>query len=202
MKIHASDGIIFQTVENDDILLQALKLRHDAYLKVGYIEKAYPNGILPDKRDKNSIHIVALDDKCVIGTIRLAKPPFDAFTVWKNDSFAQAKELIRLVANSKSSVELSALAVKKGTPFRKVSRGLYKATYLLSYLKNINYWVIGVDVRVLRTLRILGWCAKEVAFPAKYMGSICVPCIMPVAKQLESIADKNPRYYNYLISGT
>ena len=202
MKIHASDGIIFQTVENDDILLlQALKLRHNVYLRAGYIEKAYPNGILPDKRDRNSIHIVALDNKCVIGTIRLAQPPFDAFMVWKNDLFVQAKELIRIATDSKS-VELSALAVKKGTPFKKVSWGLYKATYLLSYLENINYWVIGIDVRVLRTLRILGWYAIEVALPAEYMGSICVPCIMPVAKQLENIADKNPRYYNYLIQGT
>lgn len=201
MKIHSSNGITFQTVEDGDILLQALALRHDAYLEAEYIEKAYPDNIIHDKRDESSTHIVALDDECVIGTIRLAEPPFDTLVVWKNNLFIQAEELIKLAINSKS-VELSALAVKKGTPLKKVAWGLYKATYLLSCLKEINYWVIGVDIRVLRALRILGWHMREVAFPAKYMGSICVPCIMPVAKQLESIADKNPRYYRYLTSET
>lgn len=200
MILHTKNGIAFQTVENPAFQQEACRLRHDVYLEVGYINHPFHSKIIPDEQDTKSTYIVASDsNQKLLGTIRLTPgPPFKTFNVWKNKYFPQTQNLIKTVAN-KHSMELGALAVVKTARNKHISWGLYKAAYLFALIKKIDYYVIGIDVRVFRTLEKLGVSIVNIGSPMHYMGSLTVPGVIPIAMQLCSVYEKNQDYYKYLI---
>lgn len=197
-----SDGEIeFHKADSEDLINQALHLRHDVYFRVGYIKEAFPDRIIPDCANQISDYILAINAYGeVIGTIRLAppNPSFKVFSAWTEFLYPDVFEKIQMV-NETKSVELGALAVKK-CEYKKIAWGLYKATYYYSQQNKIFYWVIAMDNMALRSLERLGWYVEKIGHPMEYMGSITSLGVMPVNLQLKNIQGKNEGYYNYIKS--
>jgi N-acyl-L-homoserine lactone synthetase len=201
MLIYSEEEIEFHKADSKDLIIQALHLRHDVYLRVGYIKEAYPDRIIPDYADEISDYILAVNAFGeVIGTIRLAppNPNFKVFNDWAEFLYPDASQKIQMV-NGTRSVELGALAVKK-CEHKKIAWGLYKATYYYSQQNKIFYWVIAMDNIALRSLERLGWYVEKIGYPMEYMGSITSLGVMPVELQLQNIQAKNEGYHNYIKS--
>jgi len=200
MIICNGSNIVYQVAKSEIQIQEALTLRHDIYLAMGYIDEPCENSIIPDEKNDCSEYIVGLKNaEELVGTIRLTPVEVfkEMFCEWE-ENFVPDSEAIIAKVNGCSSVELGALAVKRGDGNRRVSWGLYKATYLYSLIKKIDYWVIAMDNVALRSLEMLGWHVERVGDPIMYMGSMTTLGIMPVREQLCSIFQKNQRYYHYL----
>lgn len=201
MSIYNENGVTYRIADRR-IFPMAQRLRHDVYLDVGYIESPCESGVIMDYKDYFSEYITAIDHSSaeVIGTMRLTPlaHSLDLFEIWDGSMFDDSIEYMASAKN-KCSVELGALAVKKGiTNGRKVSWGLYKATLLYSLTRNFDYWVIAMDDRALRTLEMLGWYVHRIGKSIMYMGSSTTLGIMPVQEQLKSIAEKNQVFYKFI----
>jgi hypothetical protein len=56
-----------------------------------------------------------------------------------------------------------------------------------------------MDMKAFESLKRLGWYYQEIAPPIFYLGSLTVPAILPLKKQLGSVFRKNSQYFKYLI---
>lgn len=199
MIIHTKDGVIFKTADEESVRLEAQRLYHDVYLEMGYINQPYPGRIIPFKYDKISTYIVGIQKHKVVGVIRFTPgPPFSAIQAVEGNLSSKARSLLKVVYEQPSA-ELGALAVKKEFRRTRVSWGLYKASWLMALLKQIDWYIICVDLLALRKIKQLGWYVQEIAPPVDYMGSPSVLGIIPVRKQLSAVYVKNFHYYKYLI---
>lgn len=200
MEICKYDSVSYLLAENPAIILQAKKLHHDVYLDYGYIEEFCQGGIIFDEKNDCSDFVVAVDeDSELIGTMRLTSPSptLHVFDKWEDALLPNGNHFIEMVHGS-TAVELGALAVRRDMQKRKISWGLYKATLLYSLLKEINYWVIAMDNRALRSLEMLGWYVERIGESIHYMGSSTTLGIMPILLQKEHISRKNRKYYNFI----
>jgi N-acyl-L-homoserine lactone synthetase len=200
-----ADGLVFQLATDWNTIEAALRLRHDVYVGVGYVEP-FKSGIIPDPKNCVSDYIVAKGEKgAILGTIRLtplgAKPSI--LGTWAKHLSSEDLELLRDVrASISQSVELGSLAAKKnGASLRAISAGLYKATLLYSEQKDFKYWMIAIDTRVLRALEMFGWHVQKIGSPIHYVGSPTILGVMEIGRQRDSIKQKNRRYYEYITSG-
>ncbi len=80
----------------------------------------------------------------------------------------------------------------------RISWGLYKAAFLYAISRKMDYAIISMDERALRSLQMLGWYMIQIGEPMMYFGSLTVPGIMPVSKQPMAIQSKNQSYHQYL----
>lgn len=177
----------------------AKQLRHEVYLECGFIEKPFPEKVIPDHQDNDeALYLVAKVDGEVIGTIRMAAPPFKTIEVLGDEVYDAAREELKDLAKS-NAVELGSLAVKHKSGRSHISGTLYKAVYWVSLQQKIKYWVIDIDERVYDALLRLGWKVDEIGPRHEYMGSETVPGIMPVEEQADHIMSKNPKYFEYLM---
>ncbi|MBD0333530.1 MAG: GNAT family N-acetyltransferase, partial [Chitinophagaceae bacterium] len=132
-------------------------LCHDVYLQAGYIGKPLPDRVIPYEYDADAVYIVATNNAGeVVGTIRLTiGSHFKTLDVWKNDLYSTRKKFIHKAVNGRS-FEIGALAVDKDYRTMKVSWELYRAAYLYAISHNLNYALISMDARALRSLEMLG----------------------------------------------
>ncbi|NMC87031.1 MAG: hypothetical protein GYA69_01095 [Candidatus Moranbacteria bacterium] len=208
--IQNGGDIIYQIASKGKLFTEAQCLRHDVYLQVGYIQRPCKDGIIPDSKDEISDYIIALDYSLdeVVGTMRITPvvdfKKYDLFRHWKGNMLPGAEEKIAKIFLRYSVAELGALAAKKNgnVPSKRkgISWGLYKSTFLYSLIKEIDYWVIGMDSGKLVILESLGWHVERLGKPIEYFGSVSELGLMSVNKQLGSIYNKNPRYYQYIAS--
>lgn len=202
MDICKHDGVLYLQTKDPTTILLAKKLHHDVYLDYGYIGEFCQDGIIPDEKNDISDFIVAVDeDGEVLGTMRLTPPNpiLHVFESWKDSLLPRGKEFIEKVHRS-TAVELGALAVRRDMQRRKISWGLYKATFLYSLLKEIKYWVIAMDDRALRALEMRGWYVQRIGEAIQYMGSSSTLGIMPISLQKENIGKKNQKYYDFILA--
>lgn len=175
--------IIYSIAITDEFIMKAKNLCHDVYLKTGYINEPYPDRIIPNDLEHASTYIVAIDNNEVIGTLRItAGPPFTTLTVWKDNLFTDCNDLIKNAIDGRA-FEIGALAVKKEYSGLKISLGLYMSAYCYCVMLGLEYGVISIDTRALRTLEMNGWKAIRIGEPKMYFGSMTVPAIMPVIIQ-------------------
>lgn len=195
------DTIAFRVAETKKMILEAKHLCHDEYLRVGYISKPCVNRIIPYEYDKSSTYIVALNSmKEVIGTIRLTQgPPFKTLDIWKNRLYPMCGKLIADAIHG-HTFEIGALAVRKDFSSMKISWGLYKAAYLHSNFLQLDYGIISMDARALRSLQMLGWFVVKIGEPMHYFGSLTIPGIMPLNKQPRSVLENTLTYHKYLVA--
>ncbi len=195
--IHTQDGVVYRVADDPDLRREAQRLRHDVYLDKGYIKDPFLDGIISDKYDESSTFIVALDhDQDLMGTICLTPgPPFNTLEIWKDKLYPGLKEKLQ-----GKIIEIGSLATKKAPHAVRISWGLYKACWLMALLEEVDWWIISVDARVFRILERLGWLMETIGPPLHYLGSSTVPAILLIKKQLSVIYEKNPLYYQYLVS--
>jgi hypothetical protein len=93
---------------------------------------------------------------------------------------------------------MGALAVRKDFSTMKISWGLYKAAYLYSVAMELDYGIISMDARALRSLEMLGWIVVKIGQPMDYFGSLTVPGIMPVRQQPQSIIENDLIYHTHI----
>ena len=201
MKNIHNPTITFQVAETEKVILAAKHLCHDVYLQVGYIDKPCIGNIIPSGHDDLSTYIVALNAlQEVIGTIRLTQgPPFKTLEIWKDKLYPLCNRLITEAIHS-HTFEIGALAVRKDFSPVKVSWGLYKAAYLSSIAMHLDYGIISIDARALRSLQMLGWFVQKIGEPMHYFGSLTVPAIMPVHQQPGSVLQTKLAYHKYLVA--
>ena len=190
--------ITFGIADTEAKISQAKQLCHDVYLDVGYIEAPYPNRIIPYELDSSSAYIIAMNPfREIIGTIRITiGGPSKTFEIWKGRLFPAYDELINNTLNS-NSFEMGALAVKKDYSIMKISSGLYKAAFQYSLDMKLDYGIISMDARALRSLEMLGWFVIKIGAPMDYFGSLTVPGIMPVSLQPVAMLNNNILYHTH-----
>ncbi len=199
MIIHTKDGFVFKTADEASLRLEAQRLYHNVYLEMGYINRPYPDGIIPFKYNKISTYIVAVKRHKVVGVMRFTPgPPFLTLQTLEENLSSKTRDLLKVVYKQPSA-ELGALAVKREFRRKRVSWGLYKASWVMALLRQIDWYVICMDLTAFRKVKQLGWYIKEITPPIDYMGSPSVLGIIPVRKQLSTIYAKNFHYYKYLI---
>jgi N-acyl-L-homoserine lactone synthetase len=191
--------ISYEIAESAEMISEAKHLCHDVYLQMGYIEKPFPGRVIPNEYDPTSIYIVALNSRReVVGTIRLIlEQPFDTLAVWKQQLYFSCGNLINDALNG-NSFEIGALAVRKDHSSMKISWGLYKTAFTCAKALELDYAVITMDARALRSLEMLGWYVVKIGKPMLYFGSLTVPGIMPVKAQEVAVQSKNQTYYKLL----
>ena len=189
-------NIQYAIADTSELILAAKQLCHDVYLEHGYIDHAYPGKIIPNVQDDNAVYIVALnDDREVVGTIRLSFGKYFAtLKAWKNKIYPHSLEQIMHA----HCFEIGALAVNKDFASQRISWGLYKAVYQYAIDAQLDYGIISMDARALRSMEMLGWKVERIGEPMDYFGSLTVPGIMPVRQQLHAIEMKNNPYYKYV----
>ena len=182
--------------------LKALRLRHDVFLEKGYIQTAFPQWIIPDKTDKISKYIIALNqNKEIVGTLKIIPTPKFFFKIYKK-AFYKNPSTKRIILNIKRnfSAEIGGLAVKKKYRKKKISNGLYKAAWLYALLKGIKWYVFGIDKEAVNSLKKCGWKISYLGRPLFYLGSSTIPCAILLKEQLKSVYEKNPKYYKFLVN--
>lgn len=201
MIIFREKDVSYRLASEDGLVNAALRVRHDVYLSVGYIDHAYPDGVIPDRKDLFSSYLVAESDGRVLGTIRAT--PFlcsgDIIAKWDCLRDPNANTTVRSLSHG-TTIEIGSLAVPRENRSMRVSWGLYKAMYLYSLMEGIEYWAMAVDIRAIRSIERLGWMSERIGDPLEYMGSECVLAVMDVRKQLKMIFERNQKYYHYMVS--
>lgn len=174
------------------------RLRHDVYLRCSFIDKPYPDRIIPDDADnKQAIYIAARAGNDIIGSIRLAAPPFKVLEELGSNLYEDAESIVEQALKD-GAVELGSLAVRQESGYSRISGGLYKAVYLVCNVKGIRWWFIDIDERVYNALLRLGWKVTEIGPRHEYMGSTTVPGVMNTQEQTQNIKKSNPAYFEYL----
>jgi hypothetical protein len=191
--------ITFQVADTGKEIMQAKHLCHDVYLNIGYIDAPYPGKIIPYEYESSSTYIIAMNPFGeVVGTIRITQgPPFKTLEIWKDNLYPASTSLISDALHG-ASFEIGALAVRKDFSKMKISWGLYKAAYLYSVARRLDYGIISMDTRALRALEMLGWVVVKIGAPMNYFGSLTVPGIMPVSQQPQSILENILLYHTHL----
>ena len=192
-------NIHYEIADTPEMILAAKQLCHDVYLGHGYIDHPYTGKIIPNNSDETAVYFVALtDDREVVGTIRLnLGQSFDTLKAWGNKIYAGSRQRIEQVLHT-HCFEIGALAVNKSFATQKISWGLYKAIYHYALCAHLDYGIISMDARALRSMEMLGWKVERIGEPMDYFGSLTIPGIMPVNQQLHAIALKNAPYYKYV----
>jgi len=201
--LHTAGNVTYEVAESEALKLAAKALCHDVYLEFGYIEKRFPEGIIPeDRNDGESMYIVARTGDCVCGTIRLryGVSPFSVFRAWAQKLDQDSRDTLTRIS-TEPRAELGRLAVSANFRTGKVSQGLYKSAWLLALIKQIAWYLIRVDQRALTSLERCGYYVQRIGPPLYWMGSPTVPAVMEIGKQLSSVYEKNPKYYQYLVNG-
>lgn len=193
--LRSLNSITYEIAETEKMIREAKHLCHDVYLQVGYIDKPFPGRIIPYEYDSTSVYIVALNPlREVVGTVRLTlAPAFNTLKIWKDRLYPSCIGLINDALDG-NSFEIGALAVKKNFSSMKISWELYKTVFKCAQALNLDYAIISIDARALRSLEMLGWYAVKIGEPMNYFGSLTVPCIMPVKAQSGAVELKNGAY--------
>lgn len=176
-----------------------LCLRYEIYCrKLGWIDcSAYPDGKESDQYDEHSTHIVVVEDKAIMGTIRLIRG--DRLPI--EDFFGTPS---RILLNREESVvgEVSRLIVhpNNGMPIRTLCLGLIQALFRRSIADGVTHWYAGMDKIAYRVIRCLGFPLIQYA-PAKFfMGSDTIPLIMGLEDCLAHFQHNYPPLYNFFSS--
>lgn len=200
MILHSDKKFIYKTIENTRLKLAAKRLNHDVYLEMGYIKQSYPNRIIPYKNDDIATYIVALKNDFLCGTIHISpiNSPSLVFENWKDKLYSKSQKILKIISKERKA-ELGGLAVKKKYRGKGVAAGLYKACWLFALLNDIKWYLIKMDKKALKSLENLGWHVERIGPPLYYMGSITIPGIIQISKQLLNVYKKNINYYKYLV---
>jgi N-acyl-L-homoserine lactone synthetase len=195
------NDIKFIITQQKSLILKAKRLVHDVYLKVGYLSHPLPQKIFPPEENFKGVYLIAINNnKEIIGTLRISQitNPLNYFKEWKTKiSPPIKKELKKLKKYHCESIEN--LVVKETYWGKKTSGGLFKAAWIFGLINEIDYYLIKMDKEALKSLKRLGWYCQEIAPPIFYLGSLTVPAILPLKKQLGSVFRKNSQYFKYLI---
>jgi N-acyl-L-homoserine lactone synthetase len=172
----------------DDIRL-AKRLCHDIYLEAGYIRERRPDGVIPHPYERDSIYIAARCEGRTVGTVRMTVGHSVTLHAWKGNLLPDRLNLIGNVISARY-FEIGALAVSKAYRTQKVSWQLYRAVLRCSLALQLDYAIVAMDVRALRTLQMLGWLTIRIGKPIHYMGSMTIPAVMPVREQVAALVLK------------
>jgi hypothetical protein len=80
--------------------------------------------------------------------------------------------------------------------------GILRVSPVKNPLQFFREWKIKISVKTkkkLEGLKKLGWHVEKIAPPLFYLGSLTVPAILPLKKQIGSVFKKNSNYFSYLI---
>lgn len=196
-RLNSKKDITYRVARTDQEILFAKRLCHDVYLEEGYIKGSFPNRIIPHEHDAESTYILAYHSEKAVGTLRITFQHFKTIDAWKGKFFPWAIKVIDL-ALKRRSVEIGALALLKEYRGLHVSWGLYKTALKICLLHNINYAVIGMDDRALRSIELLGLYVIRIGKSMNFMGSHTTPGIMPIRKQKMKVDSSHSRFANYL----
>lgn len=201
MFLHSCQDIVFKVATTPELVRKARQLQHDVFLEMGYIKNPFPNRIIPlPSYVKRSTWIVATKKSLLLGTLRVSKVSSvnAVFEDWEIKN-PKIQGLLKEVSSS-SFAEVGGLAIKKEYRKQKISGGLYKACWLYALLKRIKWYLIKIDKKAFESFKKFGWHTIVVAPPKFYMGSISVPAIINIEKQLPNVYRENFEFYKYLIS--
>jgi hypothetical protein len=190
----------FVATQQKSLILKAKRIVHDVYVKSGYLSRPLPSRMFPEERIIKSTYLLAFNKTEIIGILRVSpvKDPLQFFKDWELKISLKTKKKLEGLKNFNCRA-LENLVVKENYRNKKISGGLYKAAWLLGLIKEIDYYLIKMDFQTLESLKKLGWYVEEIAPAIFYLGSLTVPAILPLKKQIGSVFKKNPDYFSYLI---
>lgn len=197
------NGVFFNLAENSEDVLKANRLRHDVFLKCGYIKIPHEGGVIPDPKNHVSEYILATDLSTgeVVGCVRMTpiEHSEDMFSEWEDLLLEGAQPTIKEIKNSKS-VEIGSLAMMSGCN-RKIAWGLYKLLIRRSFETSLRYWAIAIDKMALRAVRRAGWLIRPLGEEREYMGSLTILAFLDMREQINYIRSANPAFHAYVTEG-
>lgn len=199
--------ILYKIAETEQELHDAKRLHHDVYLEKGYIDEAYPGGIIEDQYAAHSDYIIAIynpDDSSeenhglIVGVMRMIKfseaglPSINSFSI--DDYFMKRLSLSEM----EKTVELSALAVKR--PYN-VAKGLYRFAIQYSDLRGDINWIAVLDERLAKAyISRFKFFFEKIGESKFYMGDITTPYIMSRKFQREMMPKEAPELAEFFYS--
>jgi hypothetical protein len=190
----------FVATREEFLILKAKRIVHDIYVKSGYLSHSLSSRMFPEERTIKDTYLLALNKNEIIGILRVSsvKNPLRFFNEWRTKIQVKTKKKLEILKKSNCKT-LENLVVKEKYRNKKISGGLYKAAWLFGLINEIDYYLIKMDLQAFKSLEKLGWYVEEIAPPLFYLGSLTVPAILPLKKQIGSVFKKNLNYFSYLI---
>jgi hypothetical protein len=190
----------FVATRQESLILKAKRIVHDEYIKAGYLSYPLPSRMFPEEKAIKGTYLLALNKNEIIGILRVSpvKNPLQFFREWKIKISVKTKKKMEGLKKFNCKA-LETLVVKEKYRNKKISGGLYKAAWLFGLIEEIDYYLIKMDFQALESLKKLGWYVVKIAPPLFYLGSLTVPAILPLKKQIGSVFKKNSNYFSYLI---
>jgi hypothetical protein len=190
----------FVVTREESLILKAKRIVHDIYVKLGYLFHPLPSRMFPEENTIKSTYLLALKENEIIGILRVSpvKNPLRFFNEWRTKIQVKTKKKLEILKKSNCKT-LENLLVKEKYRNKKISGGLYKAAWLFGLINEIDYYLIKMDLQAFKSLEKLGWYVEKIAPPLFYLGSLTVPAILPLKKQIGSVFKKNSNYFSYLI---
>lgn len=159
--------------------LEARRIHHDSFLRVGYIDEPSPTGCIEDEFVEASIYFGVWNKETgeMVGVMRLIPATCAPLPALHNFDSEHPMAVALRAVPPKEVVEISSLALKPGHP---VSEGLYAAIWQYSKMVGHTHWVASIDSRLLRIHKIRGIPWQVMGEEKFYMGSMTTPVFLVV----------------------
>lgn len=168
------------------------KLHHDGYLKVGYISRPSPTGMIEDPYVESSDFIIAIlpnDDGrgCIsgeiVGVVRIIKDSNAGYPLLNEfELYPRSKDRIKKLDFARV-VEISSLSVKPGYG---AAKALYRYAWQYSKARGDLYWLAAIDRDLFDVFRKrFHFYFDRIGRDKLYLGSITVPAMLDCIKQKE-----------------
>lgn len=185
----------------DDEYEAMYRLRYEVYCRrMRWIpESDCLDGIEQDAHDEHAIHVIALEEGKVVGTIRLLRASEDGFPL--ESRFGRPSlEFIGIDAWDDRIGEVSRFTVgANGQAKHVVALGLMQVLYRASLRQGVAVWLTATDLAARRVV-LDGFGFPESAFgePAEYYGSTCVPGALNLDRLLRHLQLHRPSVHRFL----
>lgn len=157
----------------------------------------FPDGLETDEWDDAAVHLIAIREEKVFGTIRL---------IWPNPLGLPIETEWSVSDEVKSSkpVEVSRFAVDNENNYlpHVISLSLIRAAFIHSIEKGVICWVAALDQVVWRMLRSLGIKFSPIGETKIYLGSRTVPGVLTLSDLRESLLKNYRNIYELLFDRT
>jgi hypothetical protein len=202
MRLEKIGDFSFGITEAED-LWQIRTFHHDAFLNIGYIENAYPSGMIEDVFVDLSTYYYCINDitGAIVGVIRqingshLRVPTLCDFEIYPEIASQISKIMWPRI------VEIGSLAVNRSA--RGVAEGLYRQIWQRSMSALHTHWIASIDNHLLLAFRkSRGFLWQDIGNTKVYMGSKTTPVIANLNEQSLSMKKLAPDFYDYINSCT
>ena len=199
MLLEQIDGYEFNIAEKETELIESRRVHHDVFLSIGYIDHAYPTGMIEDIFVEMSWYYYCrhLETGQVVGVVRqingslLGLPTLNDFSIW-----TESKSSIAVIPWTRI-VEIGSLAVLK--EHKCIVEGLYRQIWQRSKTIMHSHWVASIDNRLLAAFRkYRGFLWEDIGDTKLYMGSLTTPVIADLDAQSRNMAKLSHKFYEYI----